>query len=153
MRALPSVRMFARARVALLIEHAKDMPKMVIYSLSGATTFFDIIPQTTRFSEKSMWNVECVFWFSVQILCKIFLIIRRIQRDVIINVKSLHVKLPLFLSDFNEIWIFSTVILKNSLSIKFNQKPSSGSPAVWCGRTDMTKLFENLRTRQKNAYY
>jgi hypothetical protein len=33
---------------------------------------------------------------------------RRIKREVVINVKSLHVKYPLFLSDFDETWILST---------------------------------------------
>ena len=34
--------------------------------------------------------------------------------DIIINVHSLHVKYPLFLSDFNETWIFSHRFSKNT---------------------------------------
>ena len=51
---------------------------------------------------------ENVFWFSVQILSESFLILRRIERDVIKRYIyiGLHVNFPLFASDFNETWIF-----------------------------------------------
>jgi hypothetical protein len=49
----------------------------------------------------------CVFIFST-ILSETFLILRRIQRDIIINVHRSSVKYPLFLSDFNETWTFPT---------------------------------------------
>ena len=78
----------------------------------------------------------CVFWFSLQLLFPIFLIPRRIQRDIVTNVKMSSCKVPLFLSDFNETWIFSTGIRKKSSNIKFNQNPSNESRVVPCGRTD-----------------
>ena len=46
-----------------------------------------------------------------------------------------HVKYPLFLSDFDETWIFSTNFEKYS-NIKFHENPSGGSRVVPCGRTD-----------------
>ena len=49
--------------------------------------------------------------------------------------KRLHVKYPLFFSNLNETWIFSTDFRKCS-HIKFHQNPSSGSGVVPCGRTD-----------------
>ena len=49
---------------------------------------------------------------------------------------SLHVKCPLFLSDFNETLNFSTYFFKNTQSIKFHENPSSGSRVVPCGWTD-----------------
>ena len=53
--------------------------------------------------EKKLLNIKCVFWFSVQLLSEIFLILSRIQRDVVINVLYIGVreKFPLFLSSFN----------------------------------------------------
>ena len=39
------------ARVASLIQHPALM-RYFVYGLSGSTTFFDIISQTERFSEK-----------------------------------------------------------------------------------------------------
>ena len=43
--------------------------------------------------------------------------------------KRLHVKYPLFLSNLNETWIFSTYLRINGSSIKFHENPS-------CGQTD-----------------
>ena len=45
---------------------------------------------------------------------------------------DLQVKYPLFLSDFNKPWIFSTNVDKY-LNIKFYENPSSGSRVVPCG--------------------
>jgi hypothetical protein len=50
--------------------------------------------------------------------------------------KRLHVKYPLFLSDFNKTSAFFRQIFKESRNTKFNQNPSSGSRVVPCGRTD-----------------
>jgi hypothetical protein len=49
--------------------------------------------------------------------------------------KRLQAKCPLFLSDFNEIWIFSTYFRKVP-NIKSRQNLSSGSRVVPCGQTD-----------------
>ena len=56
----------------------------------------------SHFSKKKLLNIKCVVWFSLQRLSKTFLILKRIWRDIVINVKSLYVKYSLFLSDFNE---------------------------------------------------
>ena len=50
---------------------------------------------------KKLLNTKWVFWFSLQLLSETFLILRRIERDMIIN------KYPLLLSDFNETRISS----------------------------------------------
>jgi len=47
-----------------------------------------------------------VFRFSLQLLSETFLILRRIKRYMIKIYIGLHVKYPLFFSDFNEIWFF-----------------------------------------------
>ena len=51
---------------------------------------------------------------------------------------GLHVKYPLFLSDFNETWIMAT----NFRKILSRSSRSRVSP---CGQTDMTKLLEILQ--------
>ena len=48
---------------------------------------------------------------------------------------GLHVNYPLFLSNFKETWIFSTVFWKYS-NTKFNENPSSGSWVLPYGQTD-----------------
>ena len=48
---------------------------------------------------------------------------------------GLHKEFPVFLPDFNQIWILDRFKL-NSSSIKFHENPSSGSLADTCGRKD-----------------
>ena len=113
-----------------------------------------LIKGTIFEKKKKLLNVKCEFWFSVQLLSKIFLILRIIQQDIIMNVKHRHVKCPLLLSNSNETWIFSTDFRKQ-LNISFHENPSSGRRAAPCGRTDGQKwrswlsLFEILRKRLK----
>jgi hypothetical protein len=71
--------------------------------------------------EKKLLNPKCVFWFSLQGLSEIFLILRRNERDMIRNVYWSSCKVTLFFLDFNESWIFSTNfrnILKYQISWK-----------------------------------
>ena len=59
---------------------------------------------------------------------------------------GLHVKYPLFLSDFDETWIFSTdfrKILKTSNSMKI--RPVGAELFHADGQTDMTKLIVAFR--------
>ena len=58
----------------------------------------------TIFEKKKYIEHKCVFLFSLQLLSENFLILRRTEPDVIENIYiGLHLKCPLFLSDFNEI--------------------------------------------------
>jgi hypothetical protein len=63
----------------------------VICVLSGSTTFFYII--TARFSRKDIEHKMCVLIFSTT-FAKTFLIIRIIQLDIVINVKTFAFKVP-----------------------------------------------------------
>jgi hypothetical protein len=58
--------------------------------------------------------------------------------------KTLHVKCPLFLSDFHLICIFSTSFRK-TLNIKFHENPPSAVRVVSWGRTDMSELIVSFR--------
>jgi len=81
-------------------------------------------------------NIKRVFWFSLQLLSEAFLILRTV-RDITINDICLHVKYPLFLSDFNKTLNFLTDLKKKKYSnAKFHGKPSSGSWVVAFVRTD-----------------
>ena len=80
---------------------------IVIHGLSSSIILFDIISLTARSSrEKHYWTWN-VFWLSLQLLCEISLILRRIQGDTILNVQMLHIQHPLLLSDINGTSIFS----------------------------------------------
>jgi hypothetical protein len=66
---------------------------------------------------------------------------------------GLHVEYPVFLSDANEIWIFSTYFKKILISNFMNIHPM-GAEFLPCGRTDMTKLivpFRNFVNALKNC--
>jgi hypothetical protein len=86
--------------------------------------------------------------FSLQLLFETFLILRRIQRDIVKNVKSLHVKYTLFLPEFNETWIFLTDFRKK-LKYQISSKSVQWEPEFYHsarktdGRRDMMlSLFE-----------
>ena len=54
-----------------------DLPHSPHYLING-----------TDFHLKKVLNIKCVFRFSLQLLSEIFVILREIQRDSIINVKT-----------------------------------------------------------------
>ena len=102
------------------------------------------------FGKKKSLYIKCVFWFSLQLLFETLLILRRIQRDIVIHVKSLHVKYSLLLSDFNESWIFATEFRKE-LKCQVSSKSVQWEPSC-STRGDITKLIAALailRTRLK----
>ena len=102
---------------------------------------------------KTFLNIKCMFWFSPQIFSETFPFQEEFSEISSKISKRLHVKYPLFLSDSNETWIFSTDFRKK-FEYNFNQNPSSGSRVVACGQTDMTKLkvaFRNFAKAPKMA--
>jgi hypothetical protein len=89
---------------------------------------------------KMFLNTKCLFWFSLQLLSETFIILSRIQRDIIINVLRCSSKTPVvcqILVKFEQ----SRQICEKSSSIKFHENPSSGSQIVPCGQTVMTKVI------------
>ena len=74
---------------------------IVICGLSGCTIFFYInLINGMTFWGKELLNVKCGLIF-LQILPEIFLIGRRIKRDVKLMSAGLHVKYMSMLQDFN----------------------------------------------------
>jgi hypothetical protein len=67
---------------------------------------YDILPyyliNGMIFGKKKLLNMKCLFWFSLQRLSEVFLILRTIQRHIIINLHRFSCKVPIFLPDFNE---------------------------------------------------
>jgi hypothetical protein len=73
-----------------------------VFGLSGSTIFFDIISYTTLlffFGKRVMDHIMCV-WYSLQLLFETFIILRKIQRDTVINVKKSSRQVPVILVVF-----------------------------------------------------
>jgi len=84
---------------------------------------------------KRLLNTKCVFWFSVQLLSETFLILRRTERVMIINVHRSSRTVPATLIRFSERWNFHDRFSKKSSGVKFHENPSRES-WVPCRRTD-----------------
>jgi len=52
--------------------------------------------------DKNLLNIKRVFCFSLQLSSETFPILRRTERGMIKNYIRVHVKYPLFLTEFNE---------------------------------------------------
>ena len=99
----------------------------------------------TTFGKKTLLNIKHVFWISLQILSERFLILNRIQREIIIHFLTYSCKVPVILVRVHRIPNFLNWISKNTQMSNFNENPSSGSWVVPCGRTDMPKLIVTFR--------
>ena len=66
---------------------------------------------------KKLLNIKMSVLTSLQFLSEAFLIPRRIERDIIINVRRVHVKCPLFVAEFNGTVLFSTDFQKKNTQI------------------------------------
>ena len=137
--------------VALFTQHAKRMDHTIF---SSATCL--ALPHSSTLSHKrhDLWKnvTECkmFFWFSLQRLSEILPILRRMYI-------RLHAKYPLFLSVWNETWIFSTgvrKILKHQIWYKSVQwEPSCSMRTdgrIWRHKCS---LFVTLRTRLFCDYF
>jgi hypothetical protein len=110
-----------------------------------APQYSSTLPHCTIFANTSL-NTYCAFWFCLQSLSAIFLIIERTERDLITMPIGLHVNYALFLADSNENWIFSThfrKIFKHQISRKSFQWESSCS-MLTDRRIESTKLIQSL---------
>jgi hypothetical protein len=73
--------------VALDIHHAARMRHIFVCGLPGSTMLSPhYLINGTIFEEKVL-NTTCVFRLSLQLLCEKFLVLRRTERDMIINVR------------------------------------------------------------------
>jgi len=61
---------------------------------------------------KKLLNTKCVFWFSLQLFSETFLVLRRIERDMIINVHRSACKVPVILVSIRLNWNFLDVFSK-----------------------------------------
>jgi hypothetical protein len=103
----------------LLTRHANRIFSEPFYIVISAAylslpDIFHVMSQTAQFSGggggvENLLNKKRVFCFILQLMSETFLILRRLKRDIIINVHiGFHVKYLSFLSHINQTWSFWT---------------------------------------------
>ena len=110
--------------VALDMQHVMRMRHIVICGLLGYTIISQHKRHDYRWGGRELLIVKYVFWFSLQRLCEIFLILRRTERDMIKTVYWTSCEGPVSLVRFwwncnfvdrflkiTEIWNFTKIRL------------------------------------------
>ena len=75
--------------VALVIQHAMRINQAAICHMCPVwfyLIFLHYLIKGTIFRGKKLWNVKCVFLFSLRSLYEIFHVLGRIERDITINI-------------------------------------------------------------------
>ena len=73
--------------VDLVIQHSKHIRRIILSSVvCFPVPYFSTLSHKRHDFRKKLLNIKCVFWFSLKLLSEMFLIIRRIQGDIIIYV-------------------------------------------------------------------
>ena len=93
----------ACVHVALLIQHATRIRHIVTSFVAPlAPPHFSTLSHkgTILETKKKSLNIKRVFWFSLQLLSRTFLFLRRIQRDIVIKVRTYSCKVPVILVGF-----------------------------------------------------
>ena len=87
--------------VALVIQHAKRMRRIILSAVAClAVPFsFTYLINSKNFVKRYL-SIKDLFWFPLQLLFEIFLILRRIKRDIIICVHMSLCKVPIILVTF-----------------------------------------------------
>ena len=113
-------------------------------------------PYPTSHFLKIHLNNILLFWFSLQLLSEIFLILRRIQRRITINAQTSPCKVPVILVRLTVKHEFSRRVFYKSLDIKFHGIPFGGSRILSFAQTDRHDevkwwRFTILRTRLRTG--
>ena len=87
--------------VALDNHYAKRMRRSILSSVvSLAQPYISTLSRKRHDLRGKVLNIKCAFSFSLQFLSEIFLILRKTERDIVINVKTYSCKVPVILVGF-----------------------------------------------------
>ena len=101
--------------------HATRLRRIISSVVCLALPYFSTLYHKWHAFWEQVLSIKCVFWVSLLLVSETFIIVRRIERDIV-KYTGLNVKYLLFLLDFNDTWIFSThfrTILKHQILWKF----------------------------------
>jgi len=127
--------------VALFKQQSKRMRRIIQSSVvcPAAPYFSTLARKLYDFrGKKFIEHKMCILIFSTT-LSTTFLILRRIQPDIIINVCKYSGKVPVIIVRLRWNLNFLETFSKN---IKFHENPSSGSPVLPCGRDGWTDIHD-----------
>ena len=105
---LTCVRVWIRRRIGVcactcnLTQHAKLMLRVILLRVAYlvAQDFSTLSHKQRDFQKDGIEHKMCVIGFSVQVLYERLLILRKIQRDIVMNVKTSPCKVPVILIRF-----------------------------------------------------
>ena len=87
--------------VALVIQHAKRMRRIILSSVAcPVLPYFCTLSHKRHDFRKNVTEHKKCVWFSIQIFSEAFIILRRNERDIIINVRRSSCKVPVTLVRF-----------------------------------------------------
>jgi len=135
--------------VALVIQPAKRKQRIIMSSVGRLAVlyFFTLSLKRHDFRKKTFLDIESVFWFYLKFFSETFLILRRIQRDIMnIDLQKSSSKHPVFPVRFQWKLEVCGQIFEKYSNIKFHENPFDGSRLFHTeGRmdrqTDMTKVI------------
>jgi len=89
---------YAECLSVAVIQHAMRMCPIILSSVACLVLpYFPTLSHKWHDFRKRLLNIKSVLWFSPQRLSETFLILRRIQRCIIINVRRSSCKVPIIL--------------------------------------------------------
>jgi len=118
--------------LALVIRHEKRMRLLWLVWL------YHIFPRyliNGKIFRKNELNIKCVLIFSTLPVWNMFLIARRIKRDIVTNIHKSYVKCRYSCQILMELQ-FSRQIFEKRWTVKLHENPSRGSRVDPYGRTD-----------------
>jgi hypothetical protein len=87
--------------LALVIHHSARMRRIMLSPLAClAFSYFLTLSHKQHDFRKKLFNTKYLFSYSLQIVSETFLILRRVDRDIIINVHRSSCKVPVILLRF-----------------------------------------------------